>query len=353
MSDYAALRLPLSERLPIVTYTNLFWPVAETVWMSPQVERLTGYSVEQWVGRPGFFESILHPDDRAAVLEEARVSRMELRPLSQDYRLVGGDGRVIWIHDESVPILDDAGRPELVQGYFVDVTPRVKLEEQLLHAQKTEALGRLAGEIAHDFNNHLTAIRGYAGFLDELLPAGSDEKRYAHEIVQATDWATQLTRRLLAFGRREPIEPRNVAVDALVLELAPMLARVAGDLVEIDLDLRPTPVVYADAGQLEQVVVNLVANARDAMPGGGRLRIGTSTDGAQAVVSVTDDGVGMDEETQSHVFEPFYTTKERDRGSGLGLSIVDSVVRQAGGTVELESAPGEGTRICISLPAAA
>jgi len=350
--NYSALRLPLSERLPIVTYTNLVWPVAETVWMSPQVERLTGYCLHEWVGRPGFFESILHPDDRAAVLAEARASRFERRALSQDYRLIARDGRVIWIHDESVPILDEAGEPELIQGYFVDITHRVELEGQLLHAQKTEALGRLAGEIAHDFNNHLTAIRGYAAFLEEMLARGSDEHRYASEIVEATDWATQLTRRLLAFGRREPIEPGEVTVDGLVRGLAPMLARVAGDPVELELDLQPTPAVYADAGQLEQVIVNLVANARDAMPRGGRLSIATSSDAQGVVLSIADEGVGMDEPTQAKAFEPFFTTKSREAGSGLGLSIVESVVRQSGGSVELESAPGAGTRIRILLPAA-
>jgi PAS domain S-box-containing protein len=181
MPDYSALRLPLSERLPIVTYTNLVWPIAETVWMSSQVECLTGYRLDEWVGRPGFFESILHPDDRAAVLAEAHASRLERRALSQDYRLIGRDGRVIWIHDESVPILDETGEPELIQGYFVNITRRVELEEQLLHARKTEALGRLAGEIAHDFNNHLTAIRGYADFLEESLPHESDEYRYTRD----------------------------------------------------------------------------------------------------------------------------------------------------------------------------
>jgi hypothetical protein len=352
MPDYSALRLPLSERLPIVTYTNLVWPIAETVWMSSQVECLTGYRLDEWVGRPGFFESILHPDDRGTVLAEAYASRIERRALSQDYRLIDRDGRVIWIHDESVPILDEAGEPELIQGYFVNITRRVELEEQLLHARKTEALGRLAGEIAHDFNNHLTAIRGYADFLEQSLPHETDEYRYAREIIEATDWATQLTRRLLAFGRREPIEPREVAVDTLVRGLAPMLERIAGEPVEIALDLQPTPAVYADAGQLEQVVVNLVANARDAMPRGGHLSIGTTFEAQRVVLSVVDDGIGMDEATRAKAFEPFFTTKARDQGSGLGLSIVDSVVRQSGGAVELDSTPGAGTRIRILLPAA-
>jgi len=138
----------------------------------------------------------------------------------------------------------------------------------------------------------------------------------------------------------------------LVQRLAPMLERIAGEQVQMAFDLQPTPSVYADAGQLEQVVVNLVANARDAMPNGGQLSIETSFEAQRIVLSVADDGVGMDEATRAKAFEPFFTTKVRDRGSGLGLSIVDSVVRQSGGAVELDSAPGEGTRIRILLPAA-
>jgi PAS domain S-box-containing protein len=367
VSDYSALQLPLSERLPIVTiYTNLFCPAAQTVWMTPQVERLTGYRVEDWVGNPGFFEQVLHPDDRRPVLEDVRASRDERRAFSRDYRLIARDGRVVWIHDESVPILDDEGRPELIQGYFIDITERKQLEQQLLHAQKSEALGRLAGEVAHDFNNHLMAVRGHAEFLGLALPEEAEAQTHVREIVSTTGRAAKLTHQLLAFSRREPPAPQALEIDEVVRGLELMLASVAGEGVQIVLELRGTPVVHADLSQLEQVIVNLVANARDAMPSGGLVSIrtyattlnsGTVTErlglppGSYAVLVVADNGSGMDAETQSRVFDPFFTTKERERGTGLGLSIVDSVIRQSGGAIEVQSAPGR-SRFRILLPVA-
>jgi len=359
------MRLPLSERLPIVTYTNLLWPVAATVWVSPQAERITGYPVSDWVGNNGFFESVLHPGDRDAVLAEARASRKELRPLSLDYRIVARDGRVIWVHDESVPILDASGHLELVQGYFIDITERKQLEQQLLHSQKTEELGRLAGQIAHDFNNLLTAVRSYGELLLKRLPPATDEHGYAHGIVETTKRAAELTQQLLAFGRRQKLEPRDIELAEVVRGLESLLTRVAGDGVEIDFQLEPTPLVHVDLGQLEQVLVNLVANARDAMPDGGLVGIGTYTTALQAgeradrlglapgeyaVLAVSDTGTGMDTETRPRVFEPFFTTKGRDRGTGLGLAIVDSVVRGGGGAIDLESSSGQGTRFRILLP---
>ncbi|HXR12848.1 MAG TPA: PAS domain S-box protein [Gaiellaceae bacterium] len=363
---FSSPRLPLSERLPIVTYTNLLWPVATTVWMSPQAERITGYPASEWVGNRGFFRSVLHPGDRDAVLAEARASRKDLRPFSLDYRIVAPDGRVIWVHDESVPILDASGRLELIQGYFIDITERKQLEQQLLHSQKTEELGRLAGQIAHDFNNLLTAVRSYGELLLKRLLPATDEHVYAHEIVETTKRATELTQQLLAFGRRQKLEPRDLELTEVVRGLESLLTRVAGEGVAIGFELEPTPRVHADLGQLEQVLVNLVANARDAMPDGGLIGIGTYTTALQAgeradrlalspgeygVLAVSDTGHGMDAETKARVFEPFYTTKGRNHGTGLGLAIVDSVIRQNGGAIDLDSSPGEGTRFRILLPA--
>lgn len=366
MPDFATLRLPLSERLPIVTYTNLFWPVAATVWMSPQTERITGYPVSEWVGNPGFFETILHPADRDAVLAEAHASREEMRPFSADYRICARDGRVIWIHDESVPIADASGRLELVQGYFVDITARKQLEQQLLHSQKTEELGRLAGQVAHDFNNFLGAILASAEVLARRLAPDSEEGKVANEIVQSTELAARLTRQLLAFGRRQQVEPQVVELADVVRAFEPVLQRVAGPKVELDFELADAPRVRIDPGRLEQVLVNLIANARDAMPGGGVVCIGTHgtsmsaggraqrldlAPGAYAVLAVSDTGPGMDEATKAQAFEPFFTTKGPDLGTGLGLSIVDSVVRQAGGATELDTAQGRGALFRIFLPA--
>jgi two-component system cell cycle sensor histidine kinase/response regulator CckA len=363
--SFAEAQPPLSERLPIVTYTNAFQRTAETVWMSPQVERLFGYRVEEWVGKAGFFETILHPDDRGPVLAEMQASRAELRPFSRDYRLRSRDGRVVWVHDESVPIVDDDGRPEFIQGYFIDITERKELERHLLQSQKTEALGRMAAGIAHDFNNLLTAIGGYAEFAKRSLGPDAPAWRHVHEIASTVERAKKLTRQLLAFSRRDELEAQPVCLTALVNNMESMLLHVAGRSVQLDLELGDTPKVVADPGQLEQVLMNLVSNARDA--GAARVAIRTMattigrgyesrrlgvTAGPYVALVVSDTGSGMDEETQARVFDPFFTTKHRDGGTGLGLSLAHSVIRQCGGAIEVSSALGAGTTFRILLPVA-
>jgi len=364
--DYATPRPPLSERLPIVTYTNLVSEVSETVWMSPQVERITGYRLDEWVGNRGFLESVLHEHDRGTVLEEMRASRGERRAFCLDYRLVGPDGGIVWIHDESVPILDPSGRPELIQGYFTDITRRKELERQLLHAQRTEELGRLAGQIAHDFNNVLMATHGYADELARRLPRHSEEYECARHIIETSRRARYLTRQLLAFGCRQQLDPREITLPDVLRALQSMLERVAGDDVEVSFELAPSPPIHADFGQLEQTLVNLVANARDAMPYGGVISVEAHTTtlpagdraarlglrpGQYAVLSVSDTGHGIDAETKARIFEPFFTTKGGESGSGLGLAIVESVIRQYRGAIELETSPGQGATFRIYLPA--
>jgi PAS domain S-box-containing protein len=356
---------PLSEQLPIVTYTNAFRDTVETVWMSPQVERLSGYGLDEWVGNPGFFETVvLHPEDRGPVLAEMQACRDELRPFSRDYRLRGRDGRVVWIHDESVPIVDEDGQPESIQGYFVDITERKELERNLMQAQKSEALGRMAAGIAHDFNNLLTAIGGYAEVAKRSLEPDVPARRHMHEIIGTVERAAKLTRQLLAFTRRDELESQHLLLRDLVRGSEAMLLHVAGGGVEVDFDLGETPQVAADPGQLEQVLMNLVSNARDA--GAERLWIRTTTvtsrgyesrqlgiaPGDYVALVVSDNGSGMDEETQARVFDPFFTTKNRYGGTGLGLSLAHSVLRHCGGAIEVSSAPGAGTTFRILLPVA-
>jgi len=357
---------PLSERLPIVTYTNAFRDVAETVWMSPQVERLFGYRVEEFVGNPGFFErTVVHPDDRAAVTAEMAASRDELRAFSRDYRLLRRDGRVVWIHDESVPVFGDDGAPEFIQGYFIDITERKELERHLLQAQKSEALGRMAAGIAHDFNNLLTAIGAYAEMAKREATEGGFTARNLRRISESVERASKLTRQLLAFSRRDELEPQAVCLRELVQDTEPMLLHVAGANVQVDFDLSGAQEVIGDPGQLEQVLMNLVSNARDAggtrvsiritpasvPPGFESRRLGIPP-GDYAAVVIADNGSGMDEDTQARVFDPFFTTKQRDGGTGLGLSLAHSVIRQSGGAIEVTSSPGAGTTFRILLPVA-
>jgi two-component system, cell cycle sensor histidine kinase and response regulator CckA len=377
MTDYPPKNLPLAifaadsegrlcYRLPLVTYTNLFQTETETVWMSPQVEALTGYAPAEWVRRAGFFDSILHPDDRDPVLEEMRASRSELRPFSRDYRLIARSGGTVWVHDESVPVLDRHGEPEFIQGYFVDLTERKALEERLLHAEKTEALGRMAAGIAHDFNNHLTVIAGYAAMLRVDLSRDGKVFNDLEEILRATERARELTKQLSSFARHEQIQPQPTDLPRVIRDLGLMLSQVAGDAVELVFELLASPLVYTDRSQLEQAIVNLIANARDAMPaGGGKVTVRCETafvtagresthldidPGCYVQIVVADTGFGMEPHVLKRIFDPFFTTKERHAGTGLGLSSVLGIVRQGGGAIDVTSEPGVGTTFRILLP---
>ena len=271
-----------------------------------------------------------------------------------------------WIHDRGFPVKDDQGQVIMFTGVATDVTEHKALEGQLLQAQKMEAVGRLAGGVAHDFNNLLMAIMGYG----ELMRAKvlKDDPLYGHleNILKAGDRAAALTQQLLTFSRQQIIQPQVIDLNRVVLDLEPMLRRLIGEDLHLEVvtDRRPV-VVKADPGQMGQIVMNLVVNARDAMPQGGRLtlktsavdltegchsRFGLTPPGAYVRLVVQDTGVGMDEATQNHVFEPFFTTKEPGKGTGLGLSTVYGIVKQSGGYLDLESSPGAGSTFSIYLP---
>jgi signal transduction histidine kinase/CheY-like chemotaxis protein len=249
-----------------------------------------------------------------------------------------------------------------VIGIGLDQTDRLELEARVERSTRLESIGRLAGGVAHDFNNLLTAITGYSDLLVSALPEG-DERHDAEEIRRAARRAADLTSQLLAFGRRSVLKPEVVSPNAVIDEMRNMVQRLMGDEVHLDFDLDPaTPCVLADLGQLEQVILNLAVNSRDAMPDGGRLLIGTRAvrgDGerpgavpTRVAISVTDTGVGMDEATRARIFEPFYTTKDQGKGTGLGLSTVYGIVGQSGGSIRVASRVGVGTTFTITLAAA-
>jgi PAS domain S-box-containing protein len=271
--------------------------------------------------------------------------------------LAGGPTRAEWEtqrSDGSVRIAEASAHPNFLPGlhiaFFRDVTDRKRLETELLSAQKLESLGRLAGGIAHDFNNLLTGITGYASLLLERTNGDAELARDLGEIKRAADRAAGLTKQLLAFGRRQVLKPQPLDLNAILRDVGTMLRRLVGE--DVVLDLRPAAglgTVRADPGQIEQVIVNLAVNARDAMPHGGRLTIETRNAGPDAVeLVVSDTGVGMDEDTVGQIFEPFFTTREQ--GVGLGLASVYGILRQSGGDVAVESAPGEGSVFTIRLP---
>jgi len=288
--------------------------------------------------------------------EPLRDSELVIVPAGTVPRRVLARGRIV---------IDELGARVGAVLALLDVSEQRSLSEQLRQAQKMEAIGRLAGGVAHDFNNLLTVILGHAQLLSARAEATEEMRDDARDIAQAATRAAGLTRQLLAFSRQQVLQPRVLDLNAVILETEKMLRRLIGE----DVELRTCPApgldsVRADPGQIEQVLMNLAVNARDAMPEGGRLTIetanaafegghrgaGPSAPGRYVMLGVTDTGTGMDAETASHIFEPFFTTKPVGKGTGLGLSTVHGIVAQSGGHIEVKSAPGLGTTFRVYLP---
>jgi PAS domain S-box-containing protein len=303
-------------------------------------------------------------DDSARVSEAIREAYNG--SASIDALLVTRDGRQIPYEFRATLLNDALGNPIGISGVGRDTSERKKLEAQLLHAQKMEAVGTLAGGIAHDFNNILNVILGYGVMVMEKLDTGSPLKEHMCEVLNAADRAANLTKRLLVFSRKQVVEVKPVDINELILGLQKMLVRIIREDIDFTLDLADKPlIVPADAGQLEQVLINLVTNAKDAMPACGRLTISTGhvelddasvaaygfgKPGRYALVTVADTGQGMDEETQKKIFEPFFTTKGIGEGTGLGLSICYGIIKQHSGFIHVYSEPGHGTVFKIYLP---
>ena len=357
----------LVEQLPLATYIRPLDLGRPNMYVSPQVEQMLGYSVDDWKTNPDLLAAIVHPDDRDRVLADAARLRVTGEPLFAEYRYIHKGGRTVWVQDETYLVLED-GEP-CVQGYLLDISERKRAEEErdrlrdeLHHAQKLEAIGQLAGGIAHDFNNTLTAIRGYGELLAANLPDDGPLRRYAEEIRKTAEAGAALPRQLLAFGRRQPLALTSLDLNEVVAESCRLFEPLLGRAIELSFEPGPDAVVAGDRAQLGQALLNLALNARDAMPDGGRLTVATEVRrldiamaerrGAAgmdyAVVSVRDTGTGMDAETRARVFEPFFTTKPE--GTGLGLATLYGAVDQSGGFVTVESAPGVGSRFDIYLP---
>jgi PAS domain S-box-containing protein len=347
---------------------------AETLrfsFVSQRSEEILGYPVEQWL-TDDFFATRVHPDDRARTVAMCRAAIAEGEDHEIEYRALASDGREVWLRDIVHVVRDaGAGSPQL-RGLTVDVTERKRseealrqTEEQLRQAQKMDAVGKLAGGIAHDFNNLLMVIRSDADLILRRLGAAHALRQNAEGIREAADQAATLTRQLLAFSRKQVLAPAELDLNAVVSSIQKMLQRLIGETIHLvtvtDPDLWR---VRADPGQLEQMIVNLAVNARDAMPDGGRLTIRTANaeldaamaghsgvkPGSYATLEVSDTGVGMDAETRAHLFEPFFTTKGQGKGTGLGLSTVYGIVNQSGGHIQVESEKGRGATLRIYLP---
>ncbi|MDX6516224.1 MAG: two-component system, cell cycle sensor histidine kinase and response regulator CckA, partial [Gaiellaceae bacterium] len=360
----------LVEQLPLITYVHSPDDHGPWSYFSPQLQAILGYEEADWRGNTGFYAQILDPQDRARVLATRAATTGRL---SLEYRVVARDGRVVWVRDEALVVRDLGGRALYVQGYLLDTTAereadrsRKGLEDQLLQSQKMEAVGRLAGGIAHDFNNLLTAITGYSELILTAMEPESESARDVEQIRRAAAQAASMTQQLLAFSRRQVLQPKVLNLNEILAEMEPMLKRLIGE--NIALVTAPEEELLStrsDLAQIEQVILNLSVNARDAMPSGGRLELRTANvelreddprppgtePGPHVLLEVRDTGHGMGPETLEHAFEPFFTTKDQGKGTGLGLATVLGIVQQSGGGIVVESAPGEGTTFGIYLPA--
>ena len=325
----------------------------QVVW-SPQMYAVFGVAEPSFDGRFASYLALVHPDDRARAKEsvEACVSG-ETAEVAFEHRVLGRDGTLRWVEHRGRVIRDAAGKALRMAGTSMDTTRRHELEEQLLHSQRMEATGRLAGGIAHDFNNLLTVIMSYSELGRFALEATHPSFEALEQINVAAQRAAALTRQLLIFARKEVVEPKVIDVNQLVQNVAKLLHRVVGEDVVLTIELFPgSAPVMMDPVQCEQLLMNLAVNARDAMPSGGSLEIRTATEAATIRVSVHDTGLGMPKAVQERVFEPFFTTKDAGKGTGLGLSTCLAIVRNAGGTIAIESEVGRGTTFHVALPRA-
>jgi len=356
----------LVERLPAITYVAELGPEGPWHYVSPQIESILGFSPGEWLSSPtNWMDRILAEDRHIALAAEKRFQETH-ELFHAEYRMLARDGSLLWFRDEAVMLRDTDSQSLLMQGVLYDITERKRLEDELRHSQKMEAVGQLAGGVAHDFNNLLMLIQAHNERLRERLVPDDPAHKDAIEIEHAVIRAASLTRQLLAFSRKQVLQPKVLDLNAVLTGVAMMLDRLIGK--NIELTVAPEPSLWrvkADPGQMEQVILNLAVNARDAMPHGGKLGIETRNvnldeayagshegfePGSYVRLSVSDTGTGMDAGTRARMFEPFFTTKEPGKGTGLGLATVYGVVKQTGGWIWVSSELGQGTTFEIYLP---
>ena len=340
-------------------------------WISDNLLQVIGYPAQVAIGTD-WWQTNIHAEDRERVMEQSTEALIADGQSTVEYRFRHGDGTYHWTRSDMRLICDESGRPLEVVGAWSDITElkraeeeRLKLREQLEQIRKLESIGQFAGGIAHDFNNLLGVIIGSAEMLQSDLPRDSNLREYTADVLNAAQRGAELTRQILAFSRQQVLQPTVLSLTTLVQDFEKMLCRIIPKNIEIRTVLKSVGQIRADAGQIEQVIMNLVANARDAMTAGGRLTIETADvelddscaiqlteveRGPYAVLSVTDSGHGMAPDVLARIFEPFYTTKERGKGTGLGLGTAHGIVKQSGGSIHVYSEIGRGTTFKVYLP---
>ena len=354
----------LIEQVAAISYIAELGVHGQWLYVSPQIETMFGYSAEEWLSNSR--DWICHvPIEDHPIIHAAEEASARGEPFQAEHRVTRKDGQIIWVSDTAVVVRGSDTHP-VMEGLIVDITDRKMLENQLLQARKMEAVGRLAGGVAHDFNNLLTIIKGYIEMAMNRCLDRPELHRDIRRIEEAADRAVTLVRQLLAFSRKQVLRPKILDLNAIVVNLDQLLRRLMSENIEMKTFVsKDVGAIKADPGQIEQVIMNLVVNARDALPSGGRILIETSNadldstytrdhavvrPGPYVLLAVTDTGIGMTPDTVAHIFEPFYTTKESGRGTGLGLSTVYGIVKQSGGYIWVYSELGKGTTFKVYLP---
>ncbi|HUI40992.1 MAG TPA: ATP-binding protein [Terriglobia bacterium] len=356
---------------PVAAARGVLWEAEPSTFrvrsVTGDLQGTLGYPAERWLKDPGFWPGHIAPEDRERVVDAChRALTSGPDNLRLEYQAVGAGGERVGVENSLEIVRDAHGRLSRLRGRMVNLAEQRRVSEVLRQSRKMEEMGRLAGGVAHDFNNLLTVIGGHADLLLAGLDPHDPRRASIEEIRKAGQRAASLTRQLLAFSRRRAASEERLDLNALVESLGSMLRRLIGENIELITVPQPgVGYIFADPGRVEQVILNLVVNARDAMPAGGRVTIETAAcevggngvtravvPGRYVTLSVTDNGCGMDADTQSRMFEAFFTTKDAGKGTGLGLATVREVVRECGGGIEVESRVGQGSMFRVYFPRA-
>ncbi len=367
----------LVQQVPAVVYLSLLDEVGTTLYISPQLTTMLGYTPAEWIAQPDLWQRCLHPDDRARVLAAYETMRDGGAPTNCEYRTIARDGRIVWVHEVANTLHARTGEPPLHQGILIDITEQkraeeeqLQLERRLLHAQKMESLGVLAGGVAHDFNNLLTAMQGHLEMAQQQISNAANVRWHLDAALQVVQRAADLTRQMLAYAGKGQFIVQDVDLNALIEQNRAMLSAAVSRFVTFDLQLATQlPPIRADVGQMQQVIMNLVTNASEAIGeqhGVVTLRTGMQVcdheylqhscleekppAGPYVFIEVSDTGCGIDEHTRERMFEPFFTTKFT--GRGLGMAAVQGIVRALHGAIMVDSQLGHGTTVRVLLPIA-